>query len=293
MDVSQKGGENNLPISQAAGQVAALVHGWRCEVPKQWGPGKLKINQDELRGILETWKAAGLDPKMLACAVLGSEWLFRARKANDQDVERELVKIQRGMSNRLRGGMGPEQAGLILEVLPALRKNLSKRRFLVSLGTWAVQPRGFPFGSADSPFPITTAKPLVKLKQGPIANLGPIVTALLTEGVARSAVGIGQSIGLDVASLLSNRKVIMPELEAWKQTVRFRIECPTGIGPNPAEGCTFEGWLVSRFLRIYSSTVKPLKWDEFLAHVKRDPEWTFYCIADTPMIGTLYELSFR
>jgi len=76
---------------------------------------------------------------MLIWAILGAEWLLRARSATAEDVENELRKIGNALET------GTSDLNLAVFVLGAaqkvLRRDLEKPRYVVSYGTWTVPSR--------------------------------------------------------------------------------------------------------------------------------------------------------
>src|SRR4051812_21351029 len=89
-------GDSPSPVSQ----VADLVSEWRKEVDERplrrkgdKGPQDRCVDRASLEKVFTRWATLGLDLRLLAYVVLGSEWLFRARRATESDVEAELAKL--------------------------------------------------------------------------------------------------------------------------------------------------------------------------------------------------------
>src|SRR5262245_56260211 len=203
MDVLGKAPETSA-LRQMATDAAQFIREWRSEVSEQWLPEELEIDPRALEAVLRDGQQQGCEPLMLVLAILGAEWLLRARPATAEDVDNELRKIGRALE---RGTSDLNLAVFVLGTArPVLQRHLEKCRYLVSYRTWTL-----PSSSLVMQLAKRGARPrvdyarvppiaVVSVRRGPLPVIGPIVAAILAEGVAvRSGLDAERSERLAVA----------------------------------------------------------------------------------------------
>ncbi len=294
MDSSAEVPETSPLVSRVA-DATRLVRAWRSEVAGQW-KGGLEIDQEKMVALLHDGHRLGLDPEMVLWAVLGAEWLLRARPATDADVEAELAKIRNAL---LRGSSDPNHAILVEEVAGrALRRELKRRRFLVSYGAFTVPSALLLMGMARGSRPGTAAAPArlrsaVKVRRGRIPNLGPIIAAVVIQGIAeRFTRGRVKSdhLGRAAAKALLSREVLPVEFRKWKKRVNVSICDPRPHLSEPERRTTLRDWLVFRFERYYSNTSGRLNWEGFCHEATTNPTFVFSSAGDQEDARSLYSL---
>jgi hypothetical protein len=286
------------PLHEMARDAVELIRGWRSEVEPQWTHAALKVDPQALADVLECGRALGVEPLMTLCAVLACEWLYRARRATPEDIEAELWGIRNGLASSRNGSLSPDQAALVAEALRLeVTKQLRSRRFLVSLRTWAVPASGLPFRSGrlkQRPGAMPDAPlPLVRMKRGPIPNLGPIVAAVIAAGMAHRATGSRPNAdkhGAQLAHVLLRRGVLLPEFRGWQAKLKSPISDPLPGSPRPEERATLGLWLVDRFSRHYNSLGLGDSWETLQQGIARDPAWAFVCAGDAGLAAQLYAI---
>jgi len=118
-------------------RVVVQVRRWRRAVAGEWSPAELTIELGGLRDLFTMWQAFGLDPGALLHVILGTEWLFRARRTTDEDVERELAKLESNLAKPLRPLLEPYQAAILVSALAGpIAQRMKDERYLVCLGCW-------------------------------------------------------------------------------------------------------------------------------------------------------------
>ena len=284
-------------LAEMVSDAAGLIRDWRSEIAEQWPPGGAEIDQEELGSLLQTGQAGGWDPQMVLWAVLGAEWLLRARPATHEDVEAEMEKIRNAL---LRGSSDPNHAVLIEEVAGrALRRELKRRRFLVSYRTFTVPSARLLMRLAKGSRPPTDSGRLrsltaVQVRQGPIPKLGPIVAAVLVQGVAEQITGeriSSDRFGLALAKLLLNRRILLPEFRKWKARLNVAIPDPALQLSEPERRQTLRDWLVFRFERCYGSMSGSVGWDDFCHEARHNPTFACSCVGDLQIARGLYALT--
>lgn len=295
MGVLAKPLETPLLASRVA-FAAAMIRDWRSEVAKQWSVSALKLEQPELVALLGTWQARGLDPETVLWAVLGAEWLFRARRATDEDVRAELNKIRDAL---LRGSPDPNHAVLVVEVAGrSISRALKKGRYLLSYGTFTLPSASLVMRYARGSRPITESDPVqtlpvVRMRRGPIPKLGPYIASVLVQGMAdRRALHGDSSVqpGLALASLLLKRRVLEHEFLAWKATLDLPISDPAPGLSEPEHRKTLGDWLLFRFERMHGSMSAGIGWNNFCHEARHNPAFIFGCVGDLQTARDLYGL---
>ena len=290
----------------------ALIRGWREGVRDQWSPGELQIDLHALRELLELWKRLGLDPGLLLYVLLGTEWIFRARPMTEEDMERELGKIESNLSKPDRPVLEPWQASLVVSALtPSLRKQMSGARYLVSLGRWTEPDRHraldlLAHARSESPPPRRGPQHLLEGKTGPVPKVGPIVAALLAERMARQVTAQPvprRSVGLAVARLLLCREVVSSEVLSWRRAI-LAAQPPAGYeerrrtreteekpaGARGQASFTVLDWLLERWRKNAEFAL----WAGFSAdsvrRADKDPGKLFDLVAYPLHVSWLYSL---
>jgi hypothetical protein len=274
-----------------------LIREWRSEIAEQWPPGGVNIDAEEMVALLRTGEGLGWDPQMVLWVVLNAEWLFRARAARADDVEAELVKIRDAL---LMGSSDPNHAVLVEQVAwPALRRELRRRRFLVSYRAFTVPSASllmrFARGSKGvvGSVPNRTL-PIVRVRRGPISKLGPIIAGLVVQGIAERASGQkvpSDHFGRALSELLLKRTVLLPEFRKWKAKLRVTISDPRPGLSERERRTTLRDWLVFRFERHYRSMSSSMNWEDVCQEAARNPVFVFTALADLEDARSLYALT--
>jgi len=299
MEFSPKDGEVFHPDQVVAG-TAELADSWRAEVAAAADRRQRRVDRKRLTRLFEGWNREWLEPGLLAYVILGCEWLFRARLGTIEDIDRELMRVEAQFCNPARGVLEPDQASLLIGALrPAITRELKEKRFLISLGSWAVRDRFARwrlFGQAkrDGPPAREVTPVLVKRKPGgPIAKPGPAVAGLAVEGIALEQgrpAPRAAALGLLAAEALLGRAVPTGERTRWRE--RFDISLAQDHRPESTAPTrrTLREWLIWRFERGYSSLPSQRDWASFLEQCRQEPRKAFDLIADPQVVALIYEL---
>jgi hypothetical protein len=295
MDFSSRTVESP-PIGAAVADVARLVRLWRSEVPGQWRPNELELNQERLSALLQEWRGGGGDPTLVLWVVLGTEWLYRARRATGDDVEAEIAEIRKAL---LKGSPNPNRAVFVERVAgPLLRRRLKDRRFLVALGTWTVP-------SADIVMELARAhhgqlerskiepRTAVRVKPGPIPNVGPIIAGVLIEGAAETVPGLRDQathLAVELTRILLHREVSSGEFGKWRGYLSRRIPDPMPGLSEPERRTNLRDWLVFRFGRVFPATRGSMSWEEICGEAERSPHFLFSCVGDAGIAARVYAI---
>jgi len=283
-------------LRQMATDAARFICRWRSEVSEQWLPAELEIEPSALETVLRDGQRQGCEPLMLVLAILGAEWLLRARPATAEDVEKELRKIGNALER------GTSDLNLAVFVLGAaqkvLRRRLEKCRYLVSYSTWTLPSPSLVMQLAKrgarprvdyaQVSPIT----VVSVRRGPLPCIGPIVAAILTEGIAAKAgqdPARSEELAVAVAGLLQKQKLVPPEFPKWRDKLSFSIVDPALFMTGPDRRKTFRGWLIFRFHRHYRSMARELStWGAFCEQARDNPRWLFSSVGDLQVARQMY-----
>jgi hypothetical protein len=275
---------------------AQLIEGWRAEVAGQWPPGGLRVDRESLVGLLKDGEALRLDPQAVLWAVLGAEWLLRARPATKEDVEAEMAEIRRAL---IKGSTDPNHAVLVEHVAGrALRRALKQSRFLVSYQAFTV-PSGWVLmrfaRGAGGLEPKAWGQPVraVQVRRGPVTRLGPIVGAILAQGIVERSTGQkakSDRFACALAATMLKRKVLLPEFRKWKTRASVKITDPSPEHSEPERRRTLRDWLLFRFERVYRNTRGDRRWDQLYDEADRNPKFAFTCVGDQEVARMLYGL---
>lgn len=284
-----------LHLEQLAAEVAELVEACRGEISER---GVRRIDRTQLGVLLERWSRAGLDPGLLAYVILACEWLFRARCATGQDVRRTLEQLEAGLCNPLRGPLEADQAALLIEGLrPVLERQLRGRRFLVSLGLWAVgrfsKWQAWATGTRGREGIVRPALQVRKKRGGRIPTLAPIVAGCVAEALAREDAGpeSAEPLGLAVTEVLLRRMVPAGEYRRWGRNLDRVVENEPPAESGAAPPMTARQWLTRRSAFGYGMLCPRLAGTTLPQECRHDPRQAFDVLGNSELVAILYSLS--
>jgi hypothetical protein len=292
-------GTETPKVRQMTDEAVALIREWRTEVAGEWTGSVPGVDSSALGAVLLKGESYGIGSLTSLVGVLRCEWLYRARRATPEDIEAELWGIRNGLSSSLKGALTPDQAALVVEALrPGIDRQLRSRRYLVSLGTWAVPVHGLPFrwsGMKHRPgtmtdFPVDA----VKAKRGPIPKVGPILAAVLFAGLLeRTGVARAKAdpLGTELGSVLLGRSVLLLEFRAWKAALDRPIPDPLPSAPQPELRSTVRLWLIEQFRRDCPGPNAKGGWVALRQEMARDPKRAFTRVGDDLLIARVYGVS--
>jgi hypothetical protein len=284
-------GAETSPLLGIAEEGVALIRSWRDEIADQWQPAELQLNPQGLVTAMEDWGKLGLEPLQMLWAILGEEWLLRARRMTRSDFEALLERMRKA---HLRGSDDPDEAALLIECAePMLWRRLKSRRYLVSHRT-ALAPWTWGLGSSDSPPERRERKSprqLLPTRQGPIPNLGPVLAGILVHGIAEDLAGKAseaQDLGTSVTGWLLNRTVEPFEFQRWMSELDFQIPDPRPGLSESERRRTLRTYLVFRFRRMYASMRDDFGWKAFRDEAHHNPFFVFAPAGDLSIARALY-----
>ncbi len=285
-DISRLGADTGI--------AATCIGKWRLEVADQWSRAGPEINSGALEELLAAWEQVGLEYGLLLYLVLGTEWMFRARRPTRDDLEEQLLQIEAGLSKPLHPALTPLQARLVVNAIEStLIGELEKYRFLLALRQWALPrpPRRMETGAFRLERPLA----LVEVKPGPIARIGPIVASVLSEDLLKANGRPdleAEGFGSELARVLLRREQPIPSVEYQRWKARLE-EASQDQGTSvqkldsPANRLQALG---KRWHRSYEIAMSRAGWDGFLLELSRDPKVVFEYAADLEVISTLYSV---
>ena len=283
------GKRDQIPhLGHMAEMAAAWIQTWRQEVVDQWPTGRLAVQAKQLRTCLETWAEAGHDPRLLAYIILGTEWLFRARQATQEDVEEQLMRIEDRLCGSLHPVLDRAQASLVVKALEfPIGRELKQRRFLISIGQWAA-----PTPTARRP-QRRSVRPLVKRKQGPIPKVGPIVAGVMADGMYGGKPTLKRELtaGLKLTRTLFTRDVPVTEYLRW---VRELEVAPAGaVASHLLSGApiNLRMALCQMWRRSFEIAMNRGGWSGFELELPREPRAVFEFAANLEAVSALYAMN--
>jgi hypothetical protein len=111
-------------LDRMVADTARLVRRWRAEAPEQWPKAQREFDPAKLRGVLTPWIAAGLDPRLLLYLILGTEWLFRARRAAAEDIQGEIRRLEAQLFDPADPILWPDQEPAFQAMAAILRQRM-------------------------------------------------------------------------------------------------------------------------------------------------------------------------
>ena len=281
-------------LSSEAVLTTQHIQKWRLEVRDQWSVTGCEIDPEEVCRSLIAWEGMGCEYGLLLYLVLGTEWLFRARKPTLEDLEEQLIEIETGFSKPLYPALTRVQSRLVVNALSSiLVKELKKYRFLVSLNQWALprpRLRLQDVGTADEG--LEKPESVVVVKPGAIPNVGPMVVSILCEDILKAdgqTDAESETLGRELARILLRREEI-PSFE--RQRWRARLE---DSPPDPEMSrrlldppVNLRQALRQRWTRSYEIAMSRAGWDGFMLDLSRDPRPVFEFAANLEVISMVY-----
>lgn len=213
----------NSHASLFAEKMPGLIDQWRSEVSKNKNY-RPRVDPRKLKHFLEKCEAQGAPPALVALTVLSCEWVFRVRRATEEDIESELFDMERNLSKPMHAALTPFQAHLLIKLLESnLKKELKNIRIPVifRFGTGAPHPGWFFFQPAEGRnLKRTAPKRVVPKRRGRPPILGPILAGLSVGGILEEKLGEdGLKMGKDLCEILLKRKVLAHEYQGWRHIV--------------------------------------------------------------------------
>jgi len=273
----------NSRLSDFASAVADLIAPWRAEI-SQKKDYRTTIATKPLTAWFDRAKSAGLPSTLGAYTVLVCEWTFRIRRATEDDIERVLYEMERGLCKPESPVLNRFQAHILIKSLESkLRKHLAGVRIPIVLGFPSETPQFWPYyqGEAKRQVP----RRVVPRKRGRLPIVGPVLAGVLVdmllnqENVAERADTLGQ----DLCSILLERKVLAVEFSKWGKKV----------GTLRFEGDPLLGWLAERMRvahrRIFEQDAITL--DRFLHICKTNPEEILWFARDPQLLAAVFSIA--
>ena len=286
-------------MNVVAPEVAAYVRTWREECPELWTRDKRQIDATALREALGQADRLHLDPYLVAYAVMGAEWLFRARPLMLRDLEADLDELEERLCRSAIADARPHLASLLVgSIARALAGGLKGTRYYVALGEWATPIAGWRHLVAvqeRDQKKKTVAAPREPAKSGQIPALSPVIAGLVVEGLAERVCGAGRggtALALKVASILRGRRIQSGEFGIWRRgALGPAPDLPTGVAGDPAPADLRE-WLLRRWKSAYEMCFDERKrtWSAFLVEAAHNPYSVFGPLANPEALTHLYAI---
>ena len=239
------------------------------------GPEPRKIEK-----FLQKAERYGIPALHVARIVLACEWVFRARRITEEDIERMLAEMENGLNKPLNPVMTPFQAHLMIKALePQLRKQLIEFMPLAPLvfeptktepNAWFRLFRG----DASSRRKRTSPKSLLRDRTGQLPMPGPRVAGVMIEALIEQTKRRGSaSMGTALCTLLLGRDVQGWEFKDW----RDKISSLSGPQREPPED--LRTWLRKQAQFAYDQSLLPsetLSPEAFLNRCETVPSTLFF-----------------
>lgn len=286
----------NSHLSIFADGMAALIAKWRAEMSDK-EQFDIKSVAKGLKKFLQTAERYDIPAKLIVHTVLACEWVFRARRLTEKDIEKELYEMEAGFCKTeipANPMLTQFQAYLLISALESeLKKRIREQDLLIPLvfEPTAVGPHPrwawFPSQRPTEP-KRTPPKRLLRDKPGPLPMPGPRVAGVIVEAILEEKMKRGShKMVADLCTLLLDREVQPGELAAWRKDIST-LPAPQRDPPED-----LRTWFKNQVWRKYDKTSLPsdmMPPEVFIERCEIYPENFFQWIRRDDVFKQIYSI---
>jgi hypothetical protein len=276
----------NSHVSLFADKMPALIDQWRSEISKNKNY-RPQIDPQQLKSFLEKSETHGVPATLVALTVLSCEWVFRVRRATDEDIERELFEMRSNLSKSMHAALSRFQAHLLIKLLESnLKKELRKIRIPIIFGfeSSGMDPDWFFVQPAEIRNPKRTApKQIVPNKRGRPPILGPILAGVIVGGILEGKLGKdGLKMGQELCQILLKRKVLVHEYRHWRKVVDNLSDSGDGLRHH------FSKRLQGAHHQTFEMQGEAISPERFLEKCETEPKSVLWWLAQENLLEIVY-----
>ncbi len=266
--------------------MAGLIDQWRVEISESKSD-RPRLDPGVLERFLRKAEDHGLAAGLVAITVLSCEWVFRIRRATEEDIERMLYEMEKGFCNPSHPILTPFQAHLLVKLLePNLRKEIENLRITLVFGfETGTQHPGWSFFADERPREPKRIPPkqVVPRRRGPLPILGPIMAGAIVGTLIEEKSGTdGGEMGRELCKILLKRKVLTHEFDAWQKT----ISTLSNSWRRPP--VSFSECVRQAYHQTFEMSGEAVSVEMFLERCKTDPGSVLSCLAHQDILKAVY-----
>lgn len=276
----------NSHVSLFAQKTSALIDQWRSEISKNktYQP---RIDPQKLKNFLKKSERYGVPATLVTLTVLSCEWVFRVRRATDEDIERELFDMERNLSKPMHSALNTFQAHLLMKSLESnLKKELRKRRIPIIFGfeTGGPHPGWLLFQPTEPRKPKRISpKRVIPNKRGRLPILGPILAGVVVGGLLEEKLGKrGLKMGQELCAILTKRKVLSHEYQGWRKVVDDLSGSGDGLRNH------FSDRLKRAHHEVFVTDAEKKSPEQFLRLCETEPKSVLWRLAQEDLLEIVY-----
>lgn len=284
---------DNSYLSLFAEGVTALIAKWRAEMSDK-NQFDIKSAAKGFKKFLQTAERHDVPAALIVHTVLACEWVFRARRLTEKDIEKELYEMESGFCKPENPVLSRSQAHLLISILePELKKRIRDQELLIPLvfepaevgphERWAWFPSQRPTEPKRSP-----PKRLLRDKPGRLPMPGPRVAGVIVEAIFEEKIKRGShKMAVDLCTLLLDRKVQPGELTAWRKDISALL------APQRDPPADLRTWFKNQVWQTYEKTLLPsdvMPPEIFIERCEVYPENFFFWIKREEIFKQIYSI---